>query len=59
MQEQEEYTPGWYGTLQEAANAALREEEDLELEQAREIVFQGQKKNPIHEFKAKLKPPRD
>ena len=30
--------------------------QDLELEQVREIVFQGQKKNPIHEFKAKLKP---
>lgn len=56
MAEPSEYTPGWYGTLQEAANAALNEAEDLELEQAREIVFQGQKKNPIHEFKAKLKP---
>jgi hypothetical protein len=56
MAEPSEYTPGWYGTLQEAANAALNEAEDLKLEQAREIVFQGQKKNPIHEFKAKLKP---
>jgi hypothetical protein len=56
MAEPSEYTAGWYGTLQEAADAALDEAEDLELEQAREIVFQGQKKNPIHEFKAKLKP---
>lgn len=56
MAEPTEYTAGWYGTLQEAADAALDEAEDLELEQAREIVFQGQKKNPIHEFKAKLKP---
>jgi len=56
MAEPSEYTQGWYGTLQEAANAALDEAEDLELEQSREIVFQGQKKNPIHEFKAKLKP---
>lgn len=56
MAEPSEYTAGWYGTLQEAADVALDEAEDLELEQAREIVFQGQKKNPIHEFKAKLKP---
>ena len=56
MAEPSEYTAGWYGTLQEAADAALDEAEDLELEQAREIVFQGKKKNPIHEFKAKLKP---
>ena len=56
MAEPSEYTAGWYGTLQEAAAAALDEAEGLELEQAREIVFQGQKKNPIHEFKAKLKP---
>jgi hypothetical protein len=59
MAEQSELTPGWYATLQEAADAALDEAEDLEMEQAREIVFQGQKKNPIHEFKAKLKPARE
>jgi hypothetical protein len=58
MTEQDEYTPGWYGSLQEAANAALREE-DVELEQAREFIFYGQKRNPIHEFKAKLKPAGD
>jgi hypothetical protein len=58
MAEHDEFTPGWYGTLQEAADAAL-DEEDVELEQVREIVFQAQKKNPIHEFKAKLKPARD
>lgn len=56
MAEHDEYTAGWYGTLQEAANAALQEEDDLELEQARELIFYGQKRNPIHEFKAKLKP---
>jgi hypothetical protein len=59
MEEQEEFTPGWHGSLQAAADAALHEERDLELQQMREIVFYGQKKNPIHEFKAKLKPPRD
>ena len=58
MAEHEQYTPGWYGSLQEAADAALREE-DVELEQSREFVFYGQKKNPIHEFKAKLKPAGD
>ena len=56
MTEPSEYTPGWYGTLQEAADAALDEARDLDLEQVHEIVFQAQKKNPIHEFKAKLKP---
>lgn len=59
MAEHDEFTPGWYGSLDAAANAALQEEDDLELEQVREIVFYGQKKNPIHEFRAKLKPPRD
>ena len=56
--EQEEYTRGWYGTLQEAANAALAEE-DVELNQIRDVVFEGRKKNPIHEFRAKLRPPSD
>lgn len=55
MADPSEHTQGWYGTLQEAADAALDEARDLGLEQVREIVFQGQKKNPIHEFKAKLK----
>lgn len=54
-QENEEYTPGWYGTLQEAANAALAEE-DVELNQVREVTFLGRKKNPIHEYKAELRP---
>jgi hypothetical protein len=58
MAENGELTPGWYETLQEAANAAL-EEEDVEFNKIHEVVFEGRKKNPIHEFKAKLKPPRD
>ncbi len=56
--EQDEYTPGWYGTLQEAVDAALQQD-DVELGQIREIAFQGRKKNPIHEFRVKLRPPSD
>lgn len=58
MTENEQLTPGWYGTLQEAADAALAED-DVEYDQIREIDFEGRKKNPIHEFKAKLRPARD
>jgi hypothetical protein len=57
MTEQEESTAGWYETLDEAAKAALDEAE--EIDQIREVVFEGRKRNPIHEFRAKLKPPRD
>ena len=58
MTEQEEPEAGWYLTIQEAAENAEEMEEDVEAGQIREIVFQG-KKNPIHEFRAKLKNPRD
>jgi hypothetical protein len=58
VSKQEEPEAGWYTTLQEAASAALSEG-DVEMDQIREIVFEGRKRNPIHEFRAKLQPPRE
>jgi formaldehyde-activating enzyme involved in methanogenesis len=55
----EEAEQVWYGTLQEAANAALDdalEKGVIDLAQAREVVFEGRKGNPIHEYRAKLRP---
>lgn len=50
-----EYTPGWYGTVQEAANNAV-EAEEIDLNQIYELTFQARKKNPLHEYKAHLRP---
>ena len=47
-------TPGWYLTLQEAADAALADE-TIELNQVQKITFDGRKKNPLHEYKANLR----
>ena len=51
---QRELTPGWYETLQEAADAALAET-NIELNQIHQLTFDGRKKNPLHEYKAKLR----
>jgi hypothetical protein len=56
--EQEEPEEVWYERLQDAAENAL-EAEDVEMNQVREVVFLARKRNPIHEFRAKLKPSRD
>jgi hypothetical protein len=53
--EEEQYTPGWYGTLQEAANAAVQEE-GVDFEHSYDVTFQARKKNPLHEYKANLRP---
>jgi hypothetical protein len=56
----EEPEQRWYETLQEAADAALdaaEESGEIELRQPKELVFLGQKGNPIHEYRAKLKTP--
>lgn len=54
-QEQDEYTPGWYGSLQAAADAALADE-SVDFNQPKAIEFEGRKKNPLHEYKAHLRP---
>jgi hypothetical protein len=51
---QGEVTPGWYGTLQEAADAALADE-SIQFDQIQKITFDGRKKNPLHEYKANLR----
>jgi hypothetical protein len=51
---QEEVTSGWYGTLQEAADAALADE-TVQFDQVQKITFDGRKKNPLHEYKANLR----
>lgn len=51
---QGEPTPGWYETLQEAADAAMADE-TIEFDQVQKITFDGRKKNPLHEYKANLR----
>ena len=51
---QGEVTPGWFRTLQEAADAALADE-TVQLNQIQKITFDGRKKNPLHEYKANLR----
>ncbi len=52
--EGEQPADGWYWTLQEAATAALAQD-DVELNAEQEIVFIGRKRNPIHEFAVELR----
>lgn len=56
--ESEKPSEGWYWTLQEAANVVLAEDR-VELNSTHELVFLARKRNPIHEFSAELRRPRE